>query len=103
MPASCHGRPRRSRVHAREPFVHWVVTFRAKEIPMPSPPPRPLLTVRAAVVLLIALVVGLAAAGLGYLAYRDVPGAVLLGGGAAGSAVALFHGLVGADRGSEDE
>ena len=59
-----------------------------------SSSPGPLLTVRAAVVLLIALVVGLVAGTLGLLAYRDVPAAVLVGGGAAGGALLLFHGLL---------
>lgn len=61
---------------------------------MPSPPPGPLLTVRAAVVLLIAVVVGLIAGVTGYLAYRDFPTAVLVGGGAAGGTLALFHSLL---------
>ena len=61
---------------------------------MSSPPSVPLLTVRTAVVLLIAAVVGIAAGVLGFLAYRDVPVALLLAGGASGSALALFHSLL---------
>jgi hypothetical protein len=61
---------------------------------MSSPPSDRLLTVRAAVVLLIAAVVGIVAGGLGFLAYRDVPIALLLAGGAGGSALALFHSLL---------
>jgi hypothetical protein len=53
-----------------------------------------LLTVRTAVVLLIAVVVGIGAGVLGFLAYRDVPVALLLAGGAGGSALALFHNLL---------
>jgi hypothetical protein len=45
-------------------------------------------------VLLIALVVGLVAGALAFLAYRDVATAVLAGGGAAGGGLALFHGLI---------
>jgi len=55
----------------------------------------PLLTVRVALVLLMASVVGLVAGGLSYLAEHDVPAAVLVGGGAAGGAVLLFHILLG--------
>jgi hypothetical protein len=62
---------------------------------MRSPSPDPLLTVRAAVVLLIAVVVGLVAGAVGFLAHRDLPTAVLVGGGAAGAALVLFHGLLG--------
>lgn len=57
--------------------------------------PGPLLTVRAAVLLLLALVVGVLAGGLSYLADHSVPSAVLWGGGAAGGALALFHTLIG--------
>ena len=62
---------------------------------MSTPPPSPLLTVRAAVVLLTALVVSLVAGGLGYLAHHDVATGVLIGGGAMGGAVALVHTLLG--------
>ncbi|MBG0565500.1 hypothetical protein [Actinoplanes aureus] len=55
----------------------------------------PLLTVRTTVILLVALVVGVLAGVLSYLADRSLPGAVLWGGGAAGAAVALFHSLIG--------
>lgn len=55
------------------------------------PPPSPLLTVRAALVLLTAIVVGLVAGALGYLANHDVPTATMIGGGAAGGAIMLFH------------
>jgi hypothetical protein len=53
------------------------------------------MTVRAAVVLLIAVVMGLVAGGVGYLASRDVTAAVLVAGGAAGTTVVAVHGLLG--------
>jgi hypothetical protein len=58
-------------------------------------PPGPLLTVRAAVILLLALVVGVLAGGLSYLTDLSVPHAVLWGGGAAGGALLLFHTVIG--------
>jgi hypothetical protein len=57
--------------------------------------PGPLLTVRAAVVLLLALVVGVLAGVLSFLAEHSVPAAVLWGGGAAGGALMLFHSIIG--------
>lgn len=63
---------------------------------MPKRPPvDPLLTVRAAVILLLAFVVGSAAGILGYMAHRSFPDAVLVGGSAAGSAILLFNSTVG--------
>ncbi|HXV94827.1 MAG TPA: hypothetical protein VD813_16095 [Pseudonocardia sp.] len=62
---------------------------------MPQQTPDPLLTVRAAVVLLLAFVVGLVAGGVGYLVDHDVPTALLIAGGAMGGALALFHDLLG--------
>ncbi|MEU5549036.1 hypothetical protein ABZ738_04635 [Micromonospora sp. NPDC047793] len=62
---------------------------------MPSTPPGPLLTVRAAVVLLIALIIGVIASCLAYLADNSVPSAVLCGGGAAGGSLLLFHTIIG--------
>lgn len=61
---------------------------------MATPPPGPLLSVRTALVLLIAIVVGLVAGILGYFANGGIATAVLIGGGGAGSALALFHTLV---------
>jgi len=58
-------------------------------------PSGPLFTVRAALVLLLAIVVGLIAGILAYLANRSVPAAVLVGGGATGGAVLLFNTLIG--------
>jgi hypothetical protein len=55
----------------------------------------PLLTVRAALIFLLALTVGTAAAVLAYLATRSAPGAALTGGSAAGGAILLFNSVVG--------
>jgi hypothetical protein len=54
----------------------------------------PLLTVRAAVVLLLAVVVGLLTGGLAHLADHSLPAAVLVAGGAAGGALLLFHTVI---------
>lgn len=62
---------------------------------MTPSPPGPLLSVRAAVVLLLALLTGLCACGLAYLAGHSVPGALLLGGSTGGGAVMLFHNVIG--------
>ena len=61
---------------------------------MPTPPPGPLLSIRAALILLIAIVVGLAAGVLGYFAHEGIAAAMLVGGGGAGGALALFHTLL---------
>ncbi|GFJ82122.1 hypothetical protein Phou_063020 [Phytohabitans houttuyneae] len=58
--------------------------------------PGPLLSVRTAIVLLLALVVGLLSGGLSYLAEPSAPLAALYGGGAACGALLLFHKVVGA-------
>ena len=55
-------------------------------------------TVRAAVVLLFALLIGGTAAVLAYLDGRSVPAAVLVGGAALGAALALLHNNVIARR-----
>ncbi len=62
---------------------------------MSTPPLGPLLPVRAALVLLLAIVVGAVAGGLAYLAQHDVPTAVLVAGGAGGGALVVFHNLLG--------
>ncbi|GAA0811961.1 hypothetical protein [Spirilliplanes yamanashiensis] len=62
---------------------------------MTPTPPGPLLTVRAAVVLLITLILGVFAGCLAYLADHSVPAAVLWGGGAAGGSLLLFHTIIG--------
>jgi len=56
------------------------------------------------VVLVLAVVTGLVAGGLGYLSQHDVAGAVLIGGGALGASVMLFDYLLGRgrDRNQED-
>lgn len=61
---------------------------------MATPPPGPLLSVRAVLVLLIAVVVGLVAGILGYISNGGIATAALIGGGGAGSALALFHTLL---------
>lgn len=57
--------------------------------------PGPLITVRAAVVLLSAGVVGIVAGSLSYLTHGDIATALLVAGGAAGASLALFHNLLG--------
>ncbi|MGH3779749.1 MAG: hypothetical protein ACRDRO_03725 [Pseudonocardiaceae bacterium] len=61
---------------------------------MATPPPSPLLSIRAALILLIAIVVGLVAGTLNYLANGGIAAAVLIGGSAAGGALALFNALL---------
>lgn len=60
-----------------------------------SPSPDPLLSMRAAVLLLLGFVVGTVAGGLNYLATLGVANSVLVGGGAASAALVLCHRLVG--------
>jgi len=62
---------------------------------MPLSPPGPLLTVRAAVVLLLAFLTGLLAIGLATLAGNSLPAAILVGAAAAGGALMLFHTVIG--------
>ena len=65
---------------------------------MPTPPadePTPLLTVRATVILLLALLIGITAGLLTYLAQHSVPEAILTGGGATGAATALLNTIIG--------
>ncbi|MEU7761614.1 MULTISPECIES: hypothetical protein [Micromonospora] len=56
--------------------------------------PEPLLSVRTTMVLLLAAVAGIATGVLAGLAGQPLPAAALVGGGAAGGAVALFHSLI---------
>jgi hypothetical protein len=56
--------------------------------------PDTLLTIRAAVVLLLALLIGVLAGWLAYLKSQSVPGAMLVGGGAAAGAVIFFNQLI---------
>ncbi|MEV4641130.1 hypothetical protein AB0J80_27690 [Actinoplanes sp. NPDC049548] len=65
---------------------------------MNSSQSRPLLTVRATVVFLAAVVVGVVAGVLSYLDSASVSQAVLVGAGAAGSAVLLLHSIIGDDE-----
>ncbi len=60
-----------------------------------STPPEPLLTIRAAVVLMMSLIIGLMAGALGYLAQHNVATAFLIAGGAMGGTLALSHNLLG--------
>lgn len=53
-----------------------------------------LLSVRAAVVLLVAIVVGCISGGLAFLAGQPLAGAVLVGGGALGATLGLANTLV---------
>jgi hypothetical protein len=62
---------------------------------VPKPTQEPLLTVRAALILLLALVTGAAATVLACLARNPLPGALLIGGSAAGGALLLFNSLIG--------
>lgn len=56
---------------------------------------RPLLTPRAAIILIAGLIIGAAAGVLAYLAGARPAEAVLTGGGAFGAAVALLNNLIG--------
>ena len=62
---------------------------------MTPSPPGPLLSVRAALVLLLSLLAGLCACGLAYLAGHSLPAALLMGGSAAGGAIMLFNSVIG--------
>ncbi len=62
----------------------------------PSPPsPPPLLPLRAVVVLMTAIILGLLAAGIAFLGARDLATAALCGGGVTLLAIPAVHGLVG--------
>ncbi len=62
---------------------------------MTSSPPGPLLGVRAALVILLAILVGLAAVGLTFLTGQSIPAAILTGGAAAGGALLFFNQMIG--------
>jgi hypothetical protein len=62
---------------------------------MAAPTPDSLLTVRAALVLLGALSIGVVAGALSYLAQPNVASACLVGGGAVAAAVLLLNTVVG--------
>ncbi len=59
-----------------------------------TPSPGPLMTVRTAVILLLTLTTGLLAGGMSFLVDHSVPSAVLVGGGAAATALLLFHSVI---------
>jgi hypothetical protein len=61
---------------------------------MVTPSPGPLLSVRAALILLIAIVTGLVAGVLGYLAHGGIAAAALIGGGGVSGALALCQTLI---------
>ncbi len=66
-------------------------------MPRPAPtPPDHLLTPRQALVFMLAILVGLAAGILAYLAEMPAPHAVLLGLGAAGTSLPIAHKLIAA-------
>lgn len=62
---------------------------------MPKPKQEPLLTVRAALIILLALTAGATATVLACLARNPLPGALLIGGSATGGALLLFNSLIG--------
>jgi hypothetical protein len=62
---------------------------------MSSKSPGPLVDVRTAVVLMLALLVGIIAGVLSYLSGRDLAAATLVGGGATAGAMLLFHTVLG--------
>jgi hypothetical protein len=59
-----------------------------------TPPNGPLLSARAALVLLLAFTTGLLAGVLAHLAGDSPPAAVLYGAGATGAALLLFHTII---------
>ena len=65
------------------------------EVGVSSNQPGPLLTVRAALILLLAILVGSAAACLTDLGGGTLSAATLAGGGTAGAGVALFNSIIG--------
>jgi hypothetical protein len=60
-----------------------------------SSPTPPLLTIRTAVILLLALVCASVAAALTYLAHNPIPTAALAGFAAASGAIAFLHKAIG--------
>lgn len=59
-----------------------------------SQSPGPLLSVRSAFVLMLALVVAITAGALSYLSAHDLPATILGAGGAGAGATVLFHSLL---------
>ncbi|MFE1130154.1 hypothetical protein ACFW6R_26130 [Streptomyces albidoflavus] len=64
-------------------------------MPQPPSPPPPLLSLRAVVVLMTAILLGLIASGIAFLSARDVATAALYGGGVTLLAIPAVRGLVG--------
>lgn len=61
----------------------------------PTPPEKPLLSVRSALILLMAILSGIGAGILTHAAGQPWPTAVLAGAGATGMAIPLFRGIIG--------
>lgn len=59
-----------------------------------QPTPPPLLTIRAAVVLLLAALTAIGAGLLTYFARRSIPEALLAAGAAGGAAIGVFNRLI---------
>ena len=57
--------------------------------------PGPLITQRAALILMMATLIGLIAGGLTFWAQRSTPESILAGGAALGGAIALLHEIIG--------
>jgi hypothetical protein len=62
---------------------------------MPRHTSEPLLPLRAAVILALALIAGTAASAMTYLVSTSAPAALLSGGAATGSALMLFDNIIG--------
>ena len=62
---------------------------------MTSSPPGPLLSIRAALLMLLSVLAGLAAGALTFLGGRSVLSAVLAGCGSAGAALLFFNKVIG--------
>ena len=59
-----------------------------------SQSPGPLLSVRSAFVLMLALIIAIVAGVLSYLSAHDLPAAILVAGSAGAGATVLFHTLL---------
>lgn len=62
---------------------------------MPSPDHEPLISLRTAVVLLAALLIGAIATALAYYGTQSPANAALVGGSAVGGATLLLHNIIG--------
>lgn len=80
----------------RKPSKRNLPSLAGEQTHTVSPDERgPLLTPRAAIILVAALLIGAAAGVLGHLAGARPAEAILTGGGAFGAAVALLNNLIG--------